>query len=202
MAECGCEPPPIGTSAQRRTLWIALILNAAMFAVEVGAGLLVESAALVADGLDMLSDASVYAVALAATGRSNRFKANAATWSGAMLLILGLGLLLEVIWRTFVGGSPDGEWMIAVALAALAVNFAVLRMLSRSRNDEVHLRAAWIFTRADVIANAAVILSGVAVVLTGIRFFDLVTGAAIGVYVVKEALEILKEAREAKASTV
>ena len=171
-----------------------------MFAVELGAGILVQSAALVADGLDMLSDASVYAIALAAIGRGARFKANAAFWSGGMLFILGIGLFVEVIRRFFDGGSPDGEWMIAVAVVALAVNFTVLRMLSRQRNDEVHLRAAWIFTRADVIANAAVIVSGLAVLLTGIRYFDLIVGAAISVYVIREAIEILTEARKAKVA--
>lgn len=76
----------------------------------------------------------------------------------------------------------------------------VLRLLSPHREGEVHLRAAWIFTRADVIANAAVILSGLAVLLTDIRYFDLTVGAAISLYVIKEAFEILKEAREVKTS--
>ena len=198
MSDCGCEPPPLETREQRRVLWIALALNAAMFVVEVGAGAIIESAALVADGLDMLSDASVYAIALIAIGRSARFKASAATWSGAMLLVLGIGLFVEVVRRVFAGGSPDGGWMIAISTLALVVNVIVLRLLSGQRNGEVHLRAAWIFTRADVIANAAVIASGMAVLITGIRYFDLCVGAAIAAYVVREALEILREAREAR----
>lgn len=200
MAECGCEPGPIETKAQQRTLWLALALNAAMFVTEVTAGILVSSTALFADGLDMLSDAAVYAIALAAIGRSDRFKANAASLSGAMLLALGVGLIIEVVRRLFGGSTPEGVWMMAISLPALAVNVFVFRLLSRQRDGEVHLRAAWIFTRADVVANAAVILSGLAVLLTGVRYFDLVVGAAIGVYVVKEAFEILKQAREAKAS--
>ncbi|WP_281363129.1 cation diffusion facilitator family transporter [Parasphingopyxis algicola] len=176
-------------------------MNAAMFVTEVTAGILINSAGLIADGLDMLSDASVYAIALAAIGRSSRFKANAATWSGVMLLFLGIGLIAEVIRRLFDGSPPDGAWMIAISLVALAINIIVLRLLSRQRSAEVHLRAAWIFTRADVVANAAVILSGLAVFLTSNRYFDLVVGAGIGVYVVKEAFEILREAREAKGPT-
>jgi len=78
---------------------------------------------------------------------------------------------------------------------ALAVNASVLRLLSKQRRDEVHIRATWIFTRADVIANGAVILSGIAVLVTGIRYFDLVVGAGIGLYVAREALEILSDAR-------
>jgi Co/Zn/Cd efflux system component len=49
---------------------------------------------------------------------------------------------------------------------------------------------------ADVIANVAVMVSGLLVLLSGSRFPDILVGAAIGVYVVREALEILSEARE------
>lgn len=200
MAGCGCEPTPVDNAAQRRTLWIALLLNAAMFVVEGAAGLLVDSTALLADGLDMLSDATVYAIALAAIGRGARFKANAATFSGAMLLILGVGLVAEVLYRLYAGHVPEGAWMVAVSIPALAVNVIVLRLLARQRDGEVHLRAAWIFTRADVAANMAVILSGFVVALSGVRYFDLAVGAAIGLYVIREALEILEEARTAKAA--
>jgi len=174
------------------------MLNAAMFLVETVTGYVANSAGLVADGLDMLSDAAVYAVALIAIGSSHRFKANAAMLSGLALLLLGIGLIAEVARRFFHGEAPQGTWMIVVATVALAVNMIVLRLLSRQRSEEVHLKAAWIFTRADVVANAAVIASGIAVVLTGIRQFDLVVGAAIGAYVVREAFEIIGEARSAR----
>jgi Co/Zn/Cd efflux system component len=75
----------------------------------------------------------------------------------------------------------------------------VLRHLGKQRKDDVHIRAAWIFTRADVVANAAVIASGIAVILTGIRYFDLAVGAAISVYVAKEALEILADAHRSRS---
>lgn len=197
MSDCGCAPPPLETAAQKRALWIALALNAAMFVVEVAGGLVVESTGLIADGLDMLSDAAVYALALVAMGRTMRFKSNAALFSGVSLLMLGLLLLVEVGRRFMEGGTPQGPWMIGIATLALVVNVIVLRLLSDHRDGEVHLRAAWIFTRADVVANAAVILSGIAVLLTGSRYFDLVVGAAIGLYVIREAFEIIADAREA-----
>ena len=200
MADCGCGPTAVETAAQRHGLWIALWLNAAMFAVELVTGLLANSAGLLADGLDMLTDATAYAIALAAIGRSGGFKANAATLSGALLLLVGLGMIVEVARRLVWGGDPEGSWMMAVALVALAVNIFVLRLLSRQQRDEVHIRAAWIFTRADVVANVSVIVAGLAILLTGIRYFDLVVGGAIGVYVVKEAAEILREAKAARAN--
>lgn len=198
MAGCDCSPPPPETAAQRRVLWIALALNAAMFVVETGTGVIASSAGLIADGLDMLSDAAVYAIALIAIGSTLRFKANAAMFSGVALLVLGAGMLLEVFRRGVEGSAPEGPLMMLVSTIALVVNVIVLRLLKRQRNQEVHLRAAWIFTRADVVANAAVLLSGLAVWATGLRYFDLVVGAAIGLYVMREALEIISEARQAR----
>lgn len=168
-----------------------------MFIVGVTAGLIAHSTGLIADGLDMLADASAYAIALLAVERGSRFKASAARVSGVLLLILGLGVLADVARRTLYGEVPEGLWMIAVASIALVVNGSVLRLLSKQRRDEVHIKATWIFTRADVVANAAVIVAGIAVYLTGIRYFDLAVGAAIGLYVTREALEILEHARDA-----
>jgi cation diffusion facilitator family transporter len=169
-----------------------------MFVVEVAAGLWAGSVSLVADGLDMLTDASSYAIALVAIGRSLRFKADAAMITGAFVLLLGIGLLVDVVRRVLSGEPPEGLWMMAVAALALAVNATVLRMLSKERDGEVHLRATYICTRADVVANAAVIVSGLVVLLTGWRFADLIVGAGIGLYVVKEALEIFREATQAR----
>ena len=189
----------VETEAQQRVLRIALALNATMFIVGLIAGLLGQSSSLIADALDMLADASAYAIALGAVGRSARFKAGAATLSGSLLLLLGVMVLLDVGRRTLLGSEPESAVMMAVAFVSLLVNATVLRMLRRYREGEVHLRATWIFTRVDVIANIGVILSGLLVLLTGSRFPDLVVGGAIGVYVVKEAIEILSEAREARA---
>ena len=201
MSDCGCGPTEAETKEQRRALWIALILNGIMFAVEVTTGIIAQSTGLIADGLDMLTDASAYAIALAAIGRSANFKAKAATLSGSLLMLVGIGVLGDVVRRAIIGSTPEGSWMIAVALLALIVNVVVLRLLSKQRRDEVHIRAAWIFTRADIVANSAVIASGVAVLLTSIGYFDLVVGAAIGLYVVKEALEILRDAKKARVES-
>lgn len=166
-----------------------------MFAVEVGVGVAAHSSGLIADGMDMLADASAYAIALAAVGQGELLKAKAATVSGVLLLLLGLGVLIDVLRRLIAGEIPQAGWMIAVAAVALAVNATVLHLLNRQRQDEVHIRASRIFTRADVVANMAVIVSGIGVLLTGSRYFDLIVGAGIGIYVVREALEILSDAR-------
>ena len=200
MADCGCSPVTPDTAEQRRTLKLALALNAAMFVVETTSGIIGNSTGLIADGLDMLADASAYAVALFAIGRGALFKSNAAMASGVLLLILGCAVLVDVVRRAISGEPPEGILMVVVAAIALAVNATVLRLLDRYRDGEVHLRATWIFTRADLIANMAVIVSGIAVLLTEIRALDLIVGAGIGVYVIREAFEILADAQESRTA--
>lgn len=186
------------TPQQRRVLKIALGLNGTMFVIGVSAGIVARSSRLIADGLDMLADAIAYAIALATAGRTKLFKAAAARTSGFVLLALGIVVLLDVIRRLLTGEVPEGWIMIAVAAVAFTVNLKVLRLLRNQRSREVHFRATVTFTQVDVIVNLAVIVSGVIVIATGFRFVDLAVGAAIGAYVIKEALEIIKEANEAR----
>ncbi len=197
MSDCGCHREA-ANAQERRILWIALWLNAAMAVVGGVAGWVAESTGLLADALDMLSDATAYAVGLIAIGRTSRFKANAALLSGSVLLLLGLAVLVEVGRRVLHGAAPASGWMIGTALLSLVVNVTALRLLSPLKSGEVHLRATWLFTRADVVANVGVILAGTLVLWSGSPYPDFVIGALIGLYVINEAMEILGDARRAR----
>lgn len=197
MSGCDCHAEA-GTPQERKILIIALVLNAAMFVIDLMTGILAQSTSLIADSLDMFADASAYGIALAAIGRSAGFKASAARLSGTVLLALGLGAVLEVFRRAIHGSEPVGSIMFGVALLALAVNTTVLKLLAKHKKGEVHLRATWIFTRADVVANLGVLAAAALVQLSGSPLPDLAVGLAIGLYVTKEALEILREARGAR----
>ena len=196
MSDCGCHHEA-KSAQERRILTIALVLNAAMAVIGGVAGWMGQSTGLLADALDMLSDATAYAIGLAAIGRGARFKANAAWLSGSVLLVLGLGVLLEVGRRVFQGAEPLSGWMIGTACLSLVVNLTVLRMLAPLKSGEVHLRATWIFTRADVVANVGVVVAGLLVLVLASPYPDYVIGTLIGLYVIKEALEILSDARKA-----
>lgn len=192
----GCAEHTAKSEAERRTLRIAFALNISMFVAGTLGGLWAQSTGVLADALDMLADGCAYGIALMALSRGIEFKRNAARVSGGVLLLLGLGILVEVVRRWVFGSEPQGVLMMGFAVASLLVNVSVLRMLSGFRRGEVHLRATWLFTRVDVIANLAVFASGLLVALTGIAAIDLVIGSLIGLYVVKEAVEILREAGE------
>lgn len=192
---CECSDQSTDTDEQRRTLKVALVLNAIMFVIGLIAGLYAQSIGLLADAIDMLADASAYAIALLAIGRSSTFKRDAAKLSGGLLLVLGLGVLSEIIIHALHGSKPVGTVIMIIASISLLVNVIVLRKLGKFRGGQVHLNAAWIFTRADVVANISIIVSGAIVSLTETRYADLVIGFAVAIYVIKEALEILKSSQ-------
>lgn len=197
MSDCGCHHEA-KNAQERKILMIALALNATMAVVGGIAGWIGQSTGLLADALDMLSDATAYAIGLVAIGRTASFKANAATLSGIALLLLGLGVLFEVGRRVVYGAEPASGWMIGTAAVSLIVNMSVLRMLAPLKSGEVHLRATWIFTRADIVANVGVIVAGMLVFWLRSPIPDYVIGTLIGLHVVKEAVSILVEARRAR----
>jgi len=184
-------------AAARRVLWTALALNAAMFVIDVGVGVIARSSGLLADGIDMLGDAAAYGLSLMATSRSPTFQRRTAFASGLLLAVSGVVVMADAIRRAREGGLPEPHLMAACALVSLMVNAIVLRMLARFRHGEVHLRASWIFTRADVIANVGVIVAALLVIVTASRAPDLVVGLSIGAYVIKEAWDILRDAASA-----
>lgn len=195
MSECGCGSEA-AQSLERRTLLILLSINAVMFLVEATAGWLADSTGLMADSLDMLADASVYGIALYAVGRSpmTQFRAGAA--SGYLQMALGAGVLLDVVRRFAYGSDPASTMMMVVGGVALAANVACLVLLAKHRDGGMHMRASWIFSTNDVIANVSVIVSGVLVGVLGSRIPDLVIGLAIAVVVIRGGIRILQEARE------
>jgi len=199
LADCGCELE-IESGPQARVLWILLAINSAMFVLELGAGIVAESTALIADSFDMLADAAVYSVSIYAVSRSALARAAAARLSGQLQVGLGVFAFLEVARRALFGSSPEPPFMIAVSTIALGANVICLRLIAAHREGGVHMRASFIFSRNDVIANFTVILSGLLVAMSGWPFWDLLAGAGIGCLVFWGGLRILREARIAAKS--
>lgn len=195
MSDCtaaGCGCAAAAAKAEAKTLRLLLGINAVMFFVELIAGWLAESAGLIADSLDMFADAAVYGLALYAVGRDARHQAGAARLSGWLQLALALGVLAEVVRRALFGSDPEPPPMMAIATLALAANVACLALLARHRDGGAHMKASWIFSTNDVLANLGVIAAGALVAWTGSNLPDLIIGAVIGLVVLNGARRILK----------
>lgn len=179
-------------AGQRRLLWTLLALNGAMFLLEGLLGWWAESTGLIADALDMLADAAVYGLALAAVGRSPAGQLRAAHLSGWLQLGLALGVLVEVGRRLLGGSEPEPAWMAGVGALALAVNLVCLWLVLRQRDEAAHMRASAIFTANDVLANLGVLLAAALVAWTGAAWPDLLIGTAIAALVAFGAWRILR----------
>src|SRR3954453_18625347 len=169
MADCCCTPPPLklGTpkenAAYRRVLWAVLGINAAMFAVEVVAGLAAGSASLQADALDFLGDAANYAISLLVVGMALRYRAAAALAKGATMAAFGAWVIATVVWHSLHGTLPSAVAMGTVGVAGLASNAASFCLLWVYRHGDANMRSAWICTRNDVLGNLAVLLAAAGV---------------------------------------
>lgn len=183
---------PVDDHAEARVLWWLLAINASMFVIEIVAGWWARSTGLIADALDMFADATVYGVALYAVGRSAAHKLGAARLAGVLEMLLALGTLSEVVRRMLAGSLPEGNVMIGISLLALVANVACLLMLARHRDGGVHMKASFIFSANDVIANLGVIAAGALVAWTSSPWPDWIIGTVIALVVLAGAIRILR----------
>lgn len=200
MSDCGCEIE-IKDREQSRVLWLLLAINGVMFVVELAVGWIAQSTGLIADSLDMLADATVYGIGLYAVGKTLKHKAHAALYSGIAQGLLGLLILADILRRAIYGSEPVSMLMMGMGVVALAANVWCLWLIQQHREGEVHMRASWIFSKNDVIANTGVILGGALVWLLDSRWPDLIIGTVIALIVLRGALHIVTDARSELAGT-
>ena len=184
----------LGSAGKRRTLWVVLWLNVAIAIGFFVVGYFADSNALLANGLDNSSDAIVYALSLLALARSRIWQRGAARFSGVMLLVFAAGVIADAVRRFVEGSEPGGFMMLAMAAVAAVVNLICLRMLQRTEDKDVSMRAATTFSFNDFIANGGIIIAGIVVMLTGANWPDLVVGVAVACIALYGSIQILRDA--------
>lgn len=184
----------------RRILWIALAINAAMFGVEIVAGVAANSRALQADALDFLGDAANYAISLGVAGMALAWRARAALLKAATMLVFGLWVLGSALWGFLNGATPQAETMGIIGTLALASNVAVALMLYRYRTGDANMRSVWICSRNDAIGNLAVLAAALGVFGTGQGWPDLAVAAIMAALAIWGSLDVFRHARGDLAS--
>ena len=193
MREC-CEVAEV-PAGQRRVLQLVLALNAAMFVVELGAGIRGHSTSLVADSVDMLGDAIVYGASLAALGHGVRWQARVALAKGLIMAAFGIGVLAEVGAKLSRGLMPAADVMGSIGLLALAANAVCLALLWRHRADDLNMRSAFVCSLNDVAGNAGVLLASAGVGLLGSAWPDIAVGLLIAGMFGASAVGVIVRAR-------
>lgn len=180
---------------QRMVLWMVLGINAVLFVVEFGVGWWARSTALLADSLDMLGDAFVYAFSLWVLQRGTRWRARAALSKGVVQLVFGLVVLSQAAWLAVDGTPPVADAMALMGLVALAGNTWAFALLWRHRSDDINMTSTWLCSRNDLIANAAVLAAAAAVWQLDSAWPDVIVGVAIALLFLRTAVEVIRGAR-------
>lgn len=189
-------PSGPATPGYRRVLWIALVVNAAMFALEIGAGLRSGSASLLADAIDFFGDAANYGVSLAVLALAAVWRARAAVLKAATMVLFAVFVLGRAVWGAMAGVPPEPLTMGAVGALALAANLGVAMLLFAWREGDANMRSVWLCTRNDAIGNVAVMLAALGVFGTGTRWPDLAVAAVMAALAFSAGVSVLRQARE------
>ena len=183
------------TPRYRRVLWVALALNAVMFAIEIGAGFRSGSVSLLADAIDFFGDAANYGVSLAVLSMGLAWRARAAVLKGLSMLGFGLFVIGKALWSAAQGVPPEALTMGLVGTLALGVNVGVALLLYAFREGDANMRSVWLCSRNDAFGNVAVMLAALGVFGTGTAWPDLLVAAAMAALALSGGWSVLRQAR-------
>lgn len=186
---------PVADRKYRRVLWIALVINAAMFGVEIKGGLSAASVALLADALDFFGDAANYGVSLLVLGLAPVWRSRTALVKGMTMGAYGMFVLGAAIWNLLNGTVPAAVTMGLIGALALIANLIVAVLLYAYRNGDADMQSVWLCTRNDAIGNLAVMLAAFGVFGTGAGWPDIVVAMTMGTLGLSAAYTVIRQAR-------
>jgi Co/Zn/Cd efflux system component len=191
----------LDSPAWRRAVWIALVVNAGFFVIEIAAGAAAGSASLQADALDFFGDAANYGISLGVAGMALAWRARAALLKGATLALFAVWVLGSVAWHTWLGTVPKAEMMGVVGFAALLANGGVALMLYRFRTGDANMRSVWICSRNDALGNFAVLLAAFGVFGSQQGWPDIAVALIMAALGLQGAWTVIRQARAELSST-
>lgn len=186
----------------RRLIW-AIVINMILTLAQVIGGILSGSLALIADALHNFSDAAALLIAWVARriGRKpadsfktfgyKRAEVIAALINLVTLVIVGLYLIYEALWRIYEPQSIDGWTVVVVAGVALVIDVATAILTYSMSKQSMNIRAAFLHNVSDALASAGVILAGSLILLYGWYWTDTALTLLIAGYVLYQAATLL-----------
>ena len=191
---CSADTPPVDPR-YRRVLWIALLVNAAMFGVELVGGWAAGSVSLLADAVDFFGDAANYGISLFVLGLAPVWRSRTALVKGATMGMYGAFVIGSALWHLASGTVPVAHTMGVIGTAALLANALVAALLFAFRNGDANMRSVWLCTRNDMIGNAAVLLAALGVWQAGSGLPDLFVAGVMGFLGLSAARSVITQAR-------
>ncbi len=191
--------------ADRTKLWIALALILGFMAVEVVAGILADSLALLSDAAHMLTDAAAIALSLLALRLARRPPGGAMTFglkrveilsaqvNGITLLVLAALIAYEAVHRLIEPPGVDGGLVLVVALAGVGVNLAATAVLARANRQSLNVEGSFQHLLTDLYAFIGTAVAAAVIVLTGFDRADPIASLLVAALMLRSAYVLLRE---------
>ncbi len=191
-----CHTPTASSNPRYRTvLWIALVINALMFGVEVLGSAHANSMSLLADAVDFAGDAANYGLSLAVLSMAMTWRSRAALIKGASMGLYGVFVLGKTAWAVDQGVTPEPIIMGSIALLALLANVTVAVLLYAFREGDANMRSVWLCSRNDAISNVAVVAAAIGVFGTHSAWPDWIVAGIMALLALSASISVLRHAR-------
>lgn len=193
------------TEGNARKLTIALILTSTFLVIEVIAGLITQSLALLSDAAHMFTDAAALAIALAAiqiakrpadnkrTFGYQRFEILAALFNASMLFFVAMYILYEAYQRFTQPPEIQSLGMLIVASIGLVINLISMKILMSSAADSLNVKGAYLEVLSDALGSVGVIIGAIIIYFTNWYWLDTIIAVAIGFWVLPRTWILLKQ---------
>ena len=193
------------TEGNAKKLTIALVLTTTFLIVEVIAGLITQSLALLSDAAHMFTDAAALAIALAAikiakrpadnkrTFGYQRFEILAALFNASMLFFVAIYILYEAYQRFTQPPEIQSVGMLVVASIGLVINLISMKILMSSATESLNMKGAYLEVLSDALGSVGVIIGAVIIYFTNWYWVDTIIAVAIGFWVLPRTWILLKQ---------
>ena len=193
------------TEGNAKKLGIALALTTTFLIIEVIAGLITQSLALLSDAAHMFTDAAALAIALAAikiakrpaddkrTFGYQRFEILAALFNASMLFFVAMYILYEAYQRFTQPPEIQSIGMLVVASIGLVINLISMKILMSSATESLNMKGAYLEVLSDALGSVGVIIGAVIIYFTNWYWVDTIIAVAIGFWVLPRTWILLKQ---------
>jgi len=194
--DSGCATGQVAGPSFRKALWIALVINLAMFVVEIVSGLRSGSVSLLADAIDFAGDAANYGITLTVLSMGLVWRSRAALVKGLSMLAFGVFVLARAGWSIYADVVPEPLTMGVIGALALIANVVVALMLYAYREGDSNMRSVWLCSRNDALGNIAVMIAAAGVFGTGAGWPDFTVALIMAALALSAGFSVVRQARQ------
>lgn len=196
----------LNVDADRRYLTIALALIVGFMAFEIVIGIVAHSLALLSDAGHMLTDAGALILSLIVIRLVQRPVGGQLTYgmrraevlsgqaNGAVLLVLGVLVIYEAVWRLVRPPEVAGALMTAVAAIGVVVNVAAAWVLAKANRQSLNVEGSFQHIVTDLYAFVGTLIAGIVILATGFDRADAIASLFVAILMIRSGVQLQRRA--------